>query len=74
MIEMVAKPVQLRLFGDDELPESRAVRTDAGITQTALAERIGIRQPHLANVERHHDHLGRATRRAARYIIERLAS
>ena len=84
VIEMVATPAQLRLFGDDELPEVRAdadlpdairaVRIDAGITQTALAKRIGIRQPHLANVERHHDHLGRATRRAARYIIERLAA
>ena len=83
-IEMVATPAQLRLFGDDDLPEVRAdadlpdairaVRIDAGITQTALAERIGIRQPHLANVERHHDHLGRATRRAARYIIERIAA
>ena len=84
MIEMQATPAQLRLFADDELPEVRAdadlpdairaVRIDAGITQTALAKRIGIRQPHLANVERHHDHLGRATRRAARYIIERIAA
>lgn len=83
-ITMQAAPAQLRLFADDELPEVRAdadlpdairaVRTDAGITQTALAERIGIRQPHLANVERHHDHLGRATRRAARYLLQRIAA
>ena len=84
MIEMQAAPAQLRLFADDDLPEVRAdadlpdairaVRTDAGITQTALAERIGVRQAHLANVERHHDRLGRATRRAARYLLQRIAA
>lgn len=74
--------VQLALF--DDLPEQRdgadipdvirAIRLQAGITQTDLAQRMGIRQPHLANVERRHDRLSRATRRAARYHLERLAA
>jgi hypothetical protein len=74
--------VQLALF--DDLPEQRdgadipdmirATRLQAGIAQTAFAASIGIRQPHLANVERHHDRLSRRTRRAARYLLERLAA
>lgn len=75
--------VQLALF--DDLPQARAdeglpamireVREQKGISQTAFAEDyLDIRQPHLANVERLHDRLSPARRRAARYHLERLAA
>jgi hypothetical protein len=75
--------VQLPLF--DDLPQARAdeglpamireVREQKGLSQTAFAEDyLDIRQPHLANVERLHDRLSPARRRAARYHLERLAA
>lgn len=49
----------------------RAERQRQGMTQAALGERLGIRQPHLANVERLHDALSSARARAALYVLTR---
>ncbi len=69
-------PRQLPLFGDLEPTPTRAeqlrrLRMEAGMTQTAFGELIGLRQPHVANVERGHDPVASARLRAARWQIER---
>src|SRR4051794_25365313 len=48
----------------------REQRQRLGLSQSALARRIGCRQPHLANVERGHDRLGEWPSRRLRELIE----
>lgn len=69
-------PRQLPLFIHLEPTPTRAeqlrrLRTEAGMTQAGFAELIGLRQPHVANVERGHDPVAYARLRAARWQIER---
>ena len=76
VIEMVAKPVQLRLF--DQLPEARdpeapsqarAMREALGETQAGFYRGFAIKQPHAANFERGHDPLAKPKLRALKYQI-----
>ena len=77
IIEMVAKPVQLRLF--DQLPEvrdpepaaiARAMRTDAGLSQQEFYSlpSIRLKQPGASNFERGHDPIAKPKARALKYI------
>jgi DNA-binding XRE family transcriptional regulator len=66
------------LFGaaPDPLAFGRWVREQRlrlGLSQSALARRIGCRQLHLANVERGHDRLGEWPSRRLRELIEAAA-
>jgi transcriptional regulator with XRE-family HTH domain len=73
---------QLDLFqdqeakGDDPLTFAQWVRDQRqrlGLSQRALARRIGCRQPHLANVERGHDRLGEWPSRLLRELLKEVA-
>jgi hypothetical protein len=71
-------PVQLNLF-DTGLPalppppfNLAAERKRRGLTQSAIGQMIGLRQPHVANVERGHDRLSPARIRVLRHILDGL--
>jgi DNA-binding XRE family transcriptional regulator len=51
-----------------------AARKRLGLTQAEIGARVGIRQPHVANVERGHDRLSRARAKAIAYVVERLVA
>lgn len=71
---------QLDLFADlperprfDPIVVARAVRSGRerhGITQAALADRLGIKRPHVANVERMHDRLSPVRAKAALHLLD----
>lgn len=66
---LFAYPTPSRFAGT----ELRVVRTELGETQTSFAALIGIRQPHVSNVERGHDNLSPSmTCRVFRLAEERL--
>lgn len=72
-------PRKLRDSLFDDLPalpppvfDLAAERRRRGLSQAALAELIGLKQPHIANVERGHDSLSPARLRAIRYVLDRL--
>jgi len=71
---------QLDLFQDQETDDPltfarwiREQRQRMGLSQRALAQRIGCRQPHLANVERGHDRLDEWPSRRLRELIKEAA-
>jgi ribosome-binding protein aMBF1 (putative translation factor) len=75
-----AHQLELDLFQDQETDDPltfarwiREQRLRLGISQSALAQRIGCRQPHLANVERGHDRLGEWPSQRLRELIEAAA-
>jgi hypothetical protein len=70
-------PVQLALFdGLPALPPPpfnlAAERKRRGLTQSTIGQMIGLRQPHVANVERGHDRLSPARQRVLRHILDAL--
>lgn len=52
----------------------QALRHATGLTQAELGALVGIKQPHIANVERGHDALSNHRLRALRYYAERIAA
>ena len=71
-------PVQLGLFdvGLPALPpppfDLAAERKRRGLSQSAIGQMIGLRQPHVANVERGHDRLSPARIRVLRHVLDGL--
>jgi Helix-turn-helix len=72
-------PLRFRESLFDDLPaipppafDLATERKRRGLSQAALADMIGLKQPHLANVERGHDSLSSARLRAIRYVLDGL--
>ncbi len=72
-----SRPEQLDLFSVQPTPafsnQIRALRDRLGLSQRALAEMVGCRQPHIANVERGRDRLGEWPRRRLRDLMREAA-
>lgn len=73
----VGAPVQLDLFPAPSPPsfsdQIRALRDRLGLSQRALAEKVGCCQPHIANVEHGRDRLGDWPRRRLRDLMQEAA-
>lgn len=75
--DAITAPVQLDMFSWlPALPvhvfDLAAERKRRGMSQAALAAMVGLRQPHVANVERGHDKLSPARIRVLRHVLAAL--
>jgi hypothetical protein len=77
-VPVSVEPVQLGLFdvGLPALPppafDLAAERKRRGLSQAKIGLMIGLRQPHVANVERGHDRLSPARIRVLRHVLDGL--
>lgn len=68
---------QLELFADLAASslgdQMRVLRAHLGLSQRALGEKVGCRQPHIANVEQGRDRLGRGPRQRLHELMRKAA-